>query len=420
MKLGQRYKMKNILWILLIFTTFALANTDINVCNEEFNNGNRAKAFLFCKRAADNGDTNSQVLYAIMNDIGSGTVANKRIAFKYYYKAANTLITPETMSRISYAQYRIASDLHEDYSIPSTPKKAFDWYLKSANNGNSTSQVTLGQIYEFGTPYISKSYDKAVRWYKKAARQGQRLGQYNLAMAYKTGHGVKQNYTTAFTWLTKSAYGNLSHAQYELALAYYVGRGTDIDKKETFTWLTLSANQGNNKATNQLKIFCNTNPSLCSSSLKGTGSNLTENQTLQLAKDFAEEEIRTGKYLKGFGYISPMTGVSGRIGYTEINAVRGVFITVRMEEDLTAFVNGRPFTSKKEYLSYFSVYGDGLRKMKIKRVCTNPLVLPYLELGITFEDVILWINKGVNVTASPILSYEVNYSDCIKHGFLKN
>ena len=70
---------------------------------------------------------------------------------------------------------------------------------KSAKNGFSTAQYTLGVYYERGI-YVEKNPQKAVAWYTVAADQGNSMAQYNLACCYYNGDGVKKDRVLAMAW----------------------------------------------------------------------------------------------------------------------------------------------------------------------------------------------------------------------------
>ena len=58
----------------------------------------------------------------------------------------------------------------QDYSI------AFQWYLKSAEQGYAESQCSLGLLYQ-DAKGVKHNHDKARYWWGKAAEQGNELAQ---------------------------------------------------------------------------------------------------------------------------------------------------------------------------------------------------------------------------------------------------
>lgn len=63
--------------------------------------------------------------------------------------------------------YYEGSQVDRDY------KTAAMWLEKSANDGDSEAQFTLGTIYQRGLG-VEKNNTTAIMWYRKAANQGHR------------------------------------------------------------------------------------------------------------------------------------------------------------------------------------------------------------------------------------------------------
>ena len=62
--------------------------------------------------------------------------------------------------------------------------KAFEWYKKSAEQGNSDAQLNLGNCYMNGRG-VEKDEVKAFEWYQKAAEKRNSYAQCNLGIWYK-------------------------------------------------------------------------------------------------------------------------------------------------------------------------------------------------------------------------------------------
>ncbi len=83
-------------------------------------------------------------------------------------------------------------------------------YLSAAEQGDATSQYSLGKFYEqgqrlgFDYPKI-EGMDADVYWYHKAAEQGHIEAQYTLGMYYLRGIGVDRNRNLANGWFAKAA-----------------------------------------------------------------------------------------------------------------------------------------------------------------------------------------------------------------------
>lgn len=83
-------------------------------------------------------------------------------------------------------------------------KQAFEWYQKSAMQGNVLAQNNLGVMYKNGEA-VEKDYYKAFELYQKSAMQGNIVAQCNLANMYRDGKGTEKNIEEALKWYQKSA-----------------------------------------------------------------------------------------------------------------------------------------------------------------------------------------------------------------------
>ncbi|RIB10594.1 hypothetical protein C2G38_1979536, partial [Gigaspora rosea] len=72
--------------------------------------------------------------------------------------------------------------------VPEDEKKAFDWYLESADGGSSDGQLNVGNCYLNGIG-VSKNEKKAFEWYLKAARGGNSDGQLNVGNCSRNAVG---------------------------------------------------------------------------------------------------------------------------------------------------------------------------------------------------------------------------------------
>lgn len=75
------------------------------------------------------------------------------------------------------------------------------------NPNNAELQFYLGMAYD-----LEQNYQKAFEWYTKSANQGDAEAQYNLGTMYHNGRGVKQDLNTAKQWLTKACENGYTEA----------------------------------------------------------------------------------------------------------------------------------------------------------------------------------------------------------------
>lgn len=92
-----------------------------------------------------------------------------------------------------------------DNGVPMDKMKAFEWYKKAGEQGNSQAQVKVGEMLIEGRTGIVKDEAKAFDWFKKASEQGNDEGQWYLGNMYNEGKGVLQDKFKAIEWLKKAA-----------------------------------------------------------------------------------------------------------------------------------------------------------------------------------------------------------------------
>src|SRR6266542_2579841 len=81
--------------------------------------------------------------------------------------------------------------------------KAFEFYLKSAEGGNSGAQNNLGYCYQNGIG-VTKDEEKAFEWYLKAANEGDSYAQYNLGVCYQIRTGIIKKHLNGILNLLKN------------------------------------------------------------------------------------------------------------------------------------------------------------------------------------------------------------------------
>jgi hypothetical protein len=91
----------------------------------------------------------------------------------------------------------------------------FNDVLKSAQQGDPNSQVSLGLMYGTGDG-VTQDYKEALKWLTKAAEQGIAAAQFNVGLIYTNGYGVPQDYREAIKWFRKSAEQGYAEAQNSL------------------------------------------------------------------------------------------------------------------------------------------------------------------------------------------------------------
>lgn len=96
----------------------------------------------------------------------------------------------------SYIRYRIGKMHCYGLGTQQDYEKAFEWFLKSAEEGNRFAQYSLGNLYYYGNG-TDKDLSQAFHWYMKSAEQGQPYASYSIAQMYNKGEYVTKNEDTA-------------------------------------------------------------------------------------------------------------------------------------------------------------------------------------------------------------------------------
>lgn len=195
----------------------------------------------------------------------------------------------------SYVWYRIGKMHCYGLGTEQDYEKAFEWFLKSAQEGNKFAQYSLANLYYYGNG-VEKDLSQAFLWYRKSSEQGQPYASYAVAQMYSKGEYVAENKETAQRYYKAALSGFLEleskdqaddNLYYKLGAMYKNGLGTEIDipkaieyfekstenmwstyqlgrlylfgaeelekdKEKAVEWLTKSANDGNEYAQNML------------------------------------------------------------------------------------------------------------------------------------------------------------------------
>jgi uncharacterized protein len=84
-----------------------------------------------------------------------------------------------------------------------------------ARDGNAIAQFNLGFLFDEGLG-VPQNHMRAFNWYLKAANQGLIQAQYVVSYYYRRGRGMQQNTVEALMWIDLAASGGLPHADIEL------------------------------------------------------------------------------------------------------------------------------------------------------------------------------------------------------------
>ena len=199
---------------------------------------NFSKAFeLFKKSNAIQSSDRALEMLGICYFYGVGVRQN-------YSEAYNHLIKVNAGNRPE-AQYLLAYCFYHGKGVGISETQAKKYFLLSAQNGYSQSQVEIGKFYLSGKCGFNKSLTEAFTNFKKAADNNNPEGQYELGMCYLKERGVNKDNKSAAQYFRLSAENGFPEAQYRIAACYEQGVGVDRDIDKAKEWLNKAVKQNN-------------------------------------------------------------------------------------------------------------------------------------------------------------------------------
>ena len=124
------------------------------------------------------------------------------------------------------AMFELGECYEKGWGVEEDAKKAVEWYLKAANQGDGPACTALGNFYRSGIG-VTASADKAFEWYKKGAAVNDDQALLNVGNCYYYGMGTEKDYTEAVKWYGKSAEQGNIKAQTNFGVCHEYGQGTE-------------------------------------------------------------------------------------------------------------------------------------------------------------------------------------------------
>jgi TPR repeat protein len=153
-------------------------------------------------------------------------------------------------------------------------KKAFYWYRKASEAGDTEAMCELSLIYSYYThdSPLQRLYGQKIsqteakqkinEWLTKGAEGGRPRAMYLLGMACKEGWSGEVQPARAVEWWTKGARAGLPRCYLELGAAYEEGWGvekSDNNLKQAVSYYEMAAAKGLDEAMLRLAMICNNN-----------------------------------------------------------------------------------------------------------------------------------------------------------------
>ena len=153
----------------------------------------------------------------------------------------------------SYVWYRIGKMHCYGLGTEQNYEKAFEWFLKSAQEGNKFAQYSLANLYYYGNG-AEKNLKEAFGWYMRSAKQGQPYASYAVAQMYSKGEYVEHDEKTAQEYYNQALSGFLKleadgqaddNLFYKIGAMYKNGLGTEADMDMDLEYFKRSAELNN-------------------------------------------------------------------------------------------------------------------------------------------------------------------------------
>ena len=153
----------------------------------------------------------------------------------------------------SYVWYRIGKMHCYGLGTKQNYEKAFEWFLKSAQEGNKFAQYSLANLYYYGNG-AEKNLKEAFGWYMRSAKQGQPYASYAVAQMYSKGEYVEHDEKTAQEYYNQALSGFLKleadgqaddNLFYKIGAMHKNGLGTEADMDMALEYFKRSAELNN-------------------------------------------------------------------------------------------------------------------------------------------------------------------------------
>lgn len=228
------------------------------------------KAFRCYAKSTEMGNLYARKNLAFMYYYGEGVEKDYSKAFKLYieyietspFKLLNSFFgnrktennqnlkkaveDNDLKEQISIGKYFFDKQRTQDY------KKALEWYMKAAEQGDENAQYMVRQIY-----FKIQDYDNLLKWCKKGIEQNQTVAKYTMGLIFLKGYGVEKNILKAKKWYEKAAEDNDASTQYRLGRLYFDENEIENDYKQAAYWIEKAAENKYQPAINFLPIITN-------------------------------------------------------------------------------------------------------------------------------------------------------------------
>ena len=146
---------------------------------------------------------------------GRGVEVDAAKAVGMYLKAAEN---GDTKSQLA-----LGKCYYDGTGLEKNDSKSFAWYQRAAEQGDCDAIMALGAFYASGI-VVDKNEKEALKWFQKAADADFPAGAYWVAVCYANGTGVTADQKESLKWCLKAAEQGLPMAQFVAGATYLNGQ----------------------------------------------------------------------------------------------------------------------------------------------------------------------------------------------------
>jgi len=204
---------------------------DTSRCKQLYSQKQYELALPICKKEAEQGRVNAQVLLGAVYTLGMGVKQDSVEAMKWWRKAAEQGDVD--------AQFQLGLAYARGDGVKNNATETAKWWRRAAEQGHAEAQFQLARMYIEGATReqsFAEATAEVLKWYRKAAEQGHAEAQFSLGVIYDSGLLVKKDYTEAIKWYRKAAEQGYLAAQTELGRKYTFGTGVKESGAAAADW----------------------------------------------------------------------------------------------------------------------------------------------------------------------------------------
>jgi TPR repeat protein len=109
--------------------------------------------------------------------------------------------------------------------------------------GNVDAEIAVADWYLYGMNWHPKSSKLAARWYLRAAKRGDTRSQFTIGEMFEFGECVRPDHEKALAWIRKALVGAPSSSM-SIARRYQTGFNAPRDPQKAIDWYLMSAEAG--------------------------------------------------------------------------------------------------------------------------------------------------------------------------------